>query len=56
MKLRESINWERLSPKMCCRCNKEATHKFEKKTLFTREEKHYCDKHILERTMQEKVQ
>lgn len=41
---------------MCCMCNKEATHKFSKRTLLTDEEKYYCDKHILERTKFEKVQ
>ena len=54
-----AIQWEKLD-KMCCRCEKDATHKFVKETLrifgLRYEEKFYCDEHILERTKEEGCQ
>ena len=50
------IRWQKILPRMCCRCNKEATHTFSKKTLLVDEEKDYCDKHILDRIREEKLQ
>lgn len=49
-----NIRWTRIG-QMCCRCKKEATHKFEKKTLFRKRIRFYCDDHMLERVMEEKL-
>lgn len=54
-KKRFKYEWGKIKDAMCCRCKKKATNFFIKRGFFRREERGYCDEHLLERLKEEEL-